>query len=267
MLLGAGDGNFAVQTTYATGAGAAEVEIGDVNHDGILDLVVAERGNAENGTTVGIFLGNGDGTFRARVTHQTGTAPAAVELADLNGDGELDIVTTHFGGGQFANILLNNGSGTFSLSGSFATGAGPHGFEAVDLNGDDVLDLAIANRSGNSVTILLADTIRTGTAKRINLGSRDGALQALGTLEDQHQRITRELSAVGAMQSRLTVAARHLQVSVEQDSAAAQRIMDVDTAEESARLVRNRILQQAGAAVLGQANQSASLALVLLRTG
>jgi flagellin len=56
-----------------------------------------------------------------------------------------------------------------------------------------------------------------------------------------------------------------LSSSRENFAAAAGRIMDADVAEESAALTRTQILQQAGAAVLSQANQQPALALQLLR--
>jgi flagellin len=69
---------------------------------------------------------------------------------------------------------------------------------------------------------------------------------------------------LGASEARLSVAIKNLSVSRENFAAAESRIRDVDVAEESAELTRLNILQQAGAAVLAQANQQPQLALQLL---
>ena len=70
---------------------------------------------------------------------------------------------------------------------------------------------------------------------------------------------------LGAAEARLRVSINNLQVSRENFAAAESRIRDVDVASEGAELTRLGILQQAGASILGQANQQPQLALSLLR--
>ncbi len=67
------------------------------------------------------------------------------------------------------------------------------------------------------------------------------------------------------MQNRFEAVVANVQAYVENTSAARSRITDADFAEETARLTRNQILQQAGTAVLGQANTAPTTALRLLR--
>ena len=64
VLLGNGNGTFQTQQTFATGVGPVSVAVADVNGDGKLDLVVANR----TSNTVSVLLGNGDGTFQAQQT-------------------------------------------------------------------------------------------------------------------------------------------------------------------------------------------------------
>jgi flagellin len=68
----------------------------------------------------------------------------------------------------------------------------------------------------------------------------------------------------GAIQNRLQSTINNLAISTENLSAANSRVRDVDVAEESAELMRNNILLQAGTSVLAQANQTSASALTLL---
>ena len=70
--------------------------------------------------------------------------------------------------------------------------------------------------------------------------------------------------AIGAFQARVEVAINNLQVERENILGAKSQITDADVAEESAGLIKNQILQQAGAAILAQANSEPQLALSLL---
>jgi hypothetical protein len=99
VLLGKGDGTLQAAVPYGSGAfGAASVAVGDVNVDGILDLVVANCSSSSSdcvpaGGNVGVLLGNGNGTFQTAHTYSVaGNAPFAVTLGDVNGDGRPDIV-------------------------------------------------------------------------------------------------------------------------------------------------------------------------------
>ena len=122
-----------------------------------------------------------------------------------------------------------------------------------------------AGTSGlNTLRVLLRDSREGATTAHLNINTRQGALDAMSTLDGTLDRISRKLGAIGSTQSRLAVALNTLTSARENFAAAESRIMDADIAEESAALVRTQILQQAGAAVLGQANLQPTLALRLL---
>jgi hypothetical protein len=106
VLLGNGDGTFQVARTYGSGgADAFSVVAGDVNGDGKPDLVMLNGcagGDCANGS---VLLGNGDGTFQAGVNFDVGGVADWAAVADLNGDGKLDLLTST--DQSFVKVLLN----------------------------------------------------------------------------------------------------------------------------------------------------------------
>ncbi len=145
ILLGNGDGTFRPPISYPTGQSPVAIVAGDFNGDGKLDLAVVTNG-------VSIFLGNGDGTFHSGSTLNIGAFGICV--ADLNGDGVLDIVTANFP--QFSGsavVALGNGDGTFQPAIAYSAGHDPVTVSAIDVNHDGILDLVMGNDDGASVLI------------------------------------------------------------------------------------------------------------------
>jgi len=96
VLLGNGDGTFQTAAVYGSGGkeGVAEA-IADVNGDGKPDLVVVNGGFGSDGL-LGVLLGNGDGTFQTAISYGSGGFQAtSVEVADVNGDGKLDLIVAN----------------------------------------------------------------------------------------------------------------------------------------------------------------------------
>ena len=94
IRLGNGDGSFKASTSYQTESTCSNsVGLGDLNGDGVLDLVTAGYSDSYDGYAT-MRLGNGDGSFGAAVSYQTESLVSYdVGLGDLNGDGVLDLVT------------------------------------------------------------------------------------------------------------------------------------------------------------------------------
>lgn len=109
-----------------------------------------------------------------------------------------------------------------------------------------------------------------GTSSGIGLtglavSTQAGAQSALGSISTAISNVAQRRGTLGSVESRLNTAISSLRVARENYSAAESRIRDTDIAAETSNLTRNTVLQQAGIAVLAQANQQPSLALALLR--
>lgn len=99
----------------------------------------------------------------------------------------------------------------------------------------------------------------------IDYTSKEGAQQALVTLDTAQVNVNGMRSNLGALQNRLTSTVNNLMVTEENMSAANSRIRDTDVAAASAELTRNNILLQASTAALAQANSQSGLALSLIK--
>jgi hypothetical protein len=98
--------------------------------------------------------------FANPVSYPVGTSPAAVVVADFNGDGKLDIAVANTGSGN-VSVLLNNGDGTFKPAVNFDAGmAGPTSIEVADFNNDGIQDLAVwsgTSPGSSTLTVLLGN--------------------------------------------------------------------------------------------------------------
>lgn len=151
QLLGSGDGTFvAGEPAFAgliLGTGLAE----DFNHDGFDDAVALPEFNAGVKNAV-VFLSDGTGGFGNGTYYDGGLAPVSGEVADLNEDGNADIVSGDTLGGQ-AVILLGNGDGTFAQGGKFALSFSSQTPVVADFDHDGRLDIAAVGIDGLAQTL------------------------------------------------------------------------------------------------------------------
>jgi hypothetical protein len=155
VFLGKGNGTFQNAVSYRTGSGPRSVAIADLNHDGKLDLVVANSRTNK----VSVLLGNGDGTFQKAMNFVAEHKPNFVAITDVNGDGKLDVVATlsytaSHGNGSMA-VLLGNGDGTLQLPTYYGTGLLARSLVVADFDGDGRPDVATSNYTSNNITVLL----------------------------------------------------------------------------------------------------------------
>ena len=181
VLLGNGNGTFQAQQTFGLGGNPSSLALGDLNGDGIPDVVVADyvpgglvRGMFTPGySAVSVLLGSGGGTFQGLQNlgnfgnFGAGVHPSSVALGDVNGDNEIDIAVANRDN-DTVGVLLGDGGGTFQVQQTFAAGAYPASVALGDVNGDGKPDLLTANNGSNTVSVLL--------------GNGDGSFQAQQTL-------------------------------------------------------------------------------------
>jgi hypothetical protein len=91
--------------------------------------------------------------FMLSSSPSVGSGPFAVTVADINGDGKMDLISANFGG-QTLTVLTNNGHGGFGFNATLTVDSSPASVVAADVNGDGRMDLISANRDGNSLTVL-----------------------------------------------------------------------------------------------------------------
>jgi FG-GAP-like repeat len=135
--------------TYLTGFESFGVAMGDVNSDGKVDLVTAQRG----GKPLSVLLGRGTGRFRI-AHHYRGTSANGLGLGDFNGDGNLDVALAATR--RRVSVRLGRGDGTFGSARSYASGREPWDVTVADLNGDATPDLVVGDYAGGSVWVHLA---------------------------------------------------------------------------------------------------------------
>jgi hypothetical protein len=162
VLLGNGDGSFKPAVTYATGGlYPVAVAVGDFNGDGIADLATVNDNSASD-YSVGVLLGNGDGSFQPAHTYAIPALQSrAVVVGDFNGDGKADLAIVNYGRPPdfqgSVSVLLGNGDGTFQPVVTYVTGEGSQAVAVGDFNGDGSPDVAVANQASNNVSVLLGN--------------------------------------------------------------------------------------------------------------
>lgn len=167
---------------------------------------------------------------------------------------EIDRIASHaqFNGlnmltGRFA---AENGDNTVTASMHFHIGA----------NMDQRIQVNVGTMTAAGLGVR-----NVGDGEILSLSSPDGANMAIGTVDDALQAVSKQRADLGAYQNRLEYAMRGLDVGAENLQAAESRIRDTDMAGEMVDFTKNQILQQAGTAMLAQANMSPQSVLQLLQ--
>jgi uncharacterized repeat protein (TIGR01451 family) len=198
FVQGNGDGTFAAAATpthLALGT-ASNFWVADLNNDGNLDLIVSSTAFSCGfgilrfcGTSqdVGVFLGNGSGTFSAEQVFATGRSffflnslISSLQIGDFNGDGKLDVLYRQGRLTKGLQVRLGKGDGTFATTIPLPV-SGLVAAAAQDFNGDKLTDLALVDSANGNVDVLVNDSPASGTDLAIITSSASPEPVGVGT--------------------------------------------------------------------------------------
>lgn len=233
--------------------------------DDAAGLAIADRMNAQvKGMNVAIRNAN-DGISRAQTTEgalATATdilqrmRELAVQAANgTNATGDSANLQSEFAQLQSEIIRVSdqtkfNGAAVFASTAAVTYQVGADNGQTVAVGG-------VSLKNGAAVT----SAVSAGVA----VSSQASAQAAIAALDSAIDEVTTNRAAMGAAINRFQFTIANLQISAENQTAARGRIMDTDYAAETANLSRNQILQQAGNAMIAQANQAPNQVMSLLK--
>ncbi|KQW51873.1 MULTISPECIES: flagellin [unclassified Roseateles] len=161
------------------------------------------------------------------------------------------------------------GGTTFNGRAILATSAaGTQTFQVgANVTSNDRIDVVTTDMTADADVVAVAGTDNTGAGRAVIDNTAGGAAidTVITNIDSALDTVNSERATLGASQNRFDAVISNLQISVENQSAAKSRITDADFAQETANMSRASILQQAGNAMIAQANQIPSQVLSLLR--
>ncbi|SDR88247.1 flagellin [Halopseudomonas xinjiangensis] len=260
------DGSFGTET-FQVGSAANEaisvklneVSTKELKSDSISSGTIAQQGAATASGVVAVEFtvasGSADGTDRVfKISAEYASGATATEQTQLLAS---TINDANIGVGAFVNdsgaieLITDRKMGTAAdeLSMTFATGA----------------TATAAETAASSATDQTFSKVTTGNSvKDIDITSAKGAQEAVYIIDEAMKSIDSQRASLGSVQNRFESTISNLQNISENASSARSAIKDTDYAAESAKLTKNQIMQQAGTAMLSQANQLPQAVLSLL---
>lgn len=155
LYLGDGQGGFTETNAGLTGVRLGSASIADVNEDGNKDLLII--GSDGSSPTATLYLGDGQGGFSEAGAGLTGTRNGSASIADVDGDGNQDLlITGSDGSSPTATLYLGDGQGNFTEAGAGLTGTRNGSASIADVDGDGNQDLLITGNSSASEIVLTA---------------------------------------------------------------------------------------------------------------
>ncbi len=245
--------------------------------DDAAGLAIAERMNAQvRGMNVAMRNAN-DGISMAQTAEGamgkvTDSLQRMRELAvqarnATNSNADKDSLDKEFGelAKEVQRVL---GGTTFNGKAILGANAGAQSFQVgANTTSDDTINITTLNMTGAASITAVAGTNNTGAGRASidNMSNATTLATVINNIDTALNTVNAERATMGASQSRFDSVISNLQISVENQSAARSRIVDADFASETANLSRAQILQQAGNAMVAQANQTPQQVLQLLR--
>lgn len=145
-------GGMVAPKTIPIGNGATAAGTGDLNGDGLPDLIVA----ASQANKLVVRLSTRFGAFASAPDVPVGAFPFDVATADFDGDGALDVAVAH-ANANAVHVLLGNGDGSFGVPVVVPLSSGQYAIEAGDFNGDGAPDLVAAQAPAGVTSVALGD--------------------------------------------------------------------------------------------------------------
>jgi flagellin len=245
--------------------------------DDAAGLAISERLNAQvRGSNVAIRNAN-DGislsqTAEGALAKVTDSLQRMRELAvqarnATNTNADKDSLDKEFGelSKEIQRVL---GGTTFNGRAILAADSGTQTFQVgANVTSNDRIDVTTSNMTTATEVTTVAGTDNTGAGRAVIDNTAVGATidTVISNIDSAINKVSSERANLGAAQNRMDQVISNLQISVENQSAAKSRITDADFAQETANMSRASILQQAGNAMIAQANQLPSQVLSLLR--
>jgi flagellin len=236
---------------------------------GVYSLAVTSDNATASNVTFTVGLNNASGLASAVSAFNDVSSTTGV-TAKMN-DAKDGLVLTNVAGN---NISLKNNSaastftaasvgadGAATAAATVATGGTAVSMGYISMNSDKGFSLGTVT-AGNGVA---AGAATLNAVSSIDVSTVDGSNKALKILDSALASVNSQRATFGALQSRFETAVSNLESTSENLSASRSRIQDTDFASETAKLTRGQILQQAGTAMLAQANSLPNGVLSLLR--
>ena len=245
--------------------------------DDAAGLAIAERMNSQvRGMNVAVR--NANDAISLAQTAEGGLGRVAESLQRMrelavqasnatNSNSDKDSLDKEFG--ELAKEIQRVIGGT-SFNGKSVLGAnaGVQTFQVgANTTTNDTIDITTVDLTSDATITPVAGTDNTGAGRAVidNTATATAIHTVIDTIDTALNTINNQRATMGASQSRFDAVISNLQISVENQSAARSRIMDADFAVETANLSRANILQQAGNAMVAQANQMPQQVLRLLQ--
>jgi len=243
--------SFSVVTGSGTAAVSAAVTTGDLsNLASEINKFTGQTGvsASESGGTLTLTNGEGKDIGIENFVH-SGDAGETIVLKGSTESAGVSLVGPTGGTPAVTDSAIATGEVKFTSSSAFNVQSN------VANNGGSVVDAAVNTDVSSALSAV----------NSVDISTSQGALSSLDILDGALQQISGVRANLGAIQSRFESVINNLSATVENASAARSRIIDADFAAETAALTRSQILQQAGVAMLSQANSLPQLALSLLQ--
>lgn len=242
-------------TGFATAIGAGDVTINGVD----IGAIGAAGTAAERGGQVSAAINAKSSQTGVTATFNTTTGAVALNAADGR---NIEVSKTAAG---TASIAVTTGLGSSTAAATVTRSAVT--LSSSSSAGITVSDISGAGAAASGLTVGFTGATATAGAgvSSLNLNTAAGATAALSTIDSALQSINSSRASLGAYQNRFASAVSSLQTTGENLTASRSRIRDADFAQETANLTRGQVLQQAGTAILAQANALPQGVLALLR--